>query len=173
MDENRQECPALTHIDEEGRAKMVDIGEKPPTRRQAVAEGFVKMKGSTLDLIVSGKIPKGDVLQVARIAGICAAKKSPELIPLCHPIRIDSVSVDFEVSRKRCAIQIRSCVKATDRTGVEIEALTAVLVAALTVYDMCKAVDREMEIESVRLISKSGGRSGEWKRKEDQGLERS
>lgn len=167
MEEDRQECPALTHLDEEGRAKMVDIGDKKPTRREAVAEGFVKMKSSTLELIVSGKVPKGDVLQVARVAGICAAKKSPELIPLCHPIRIDSVSVDFNISRERRALQIKSCVKATDRTGVEIEALVAVLVAALTVYDMCKAVDREMEIESIRLISKSGGKSGEWKRKGD------
>ncbi len=167
MDDDRNESRSLSHLDEEGKARMVDIGDKDTTRREAVAEGYVKMNRSTLDLIVSGRVPKGDVLQTARIAGICAAKKSPELVPLCHPIRVDSVSVDFEVCRERGALRVSSHVKATDRTGVEIEALTAVLISALTIYDMCKAVDREMEIERVRLISKSGGRSGEWKRNED------
>ena len=153
-------APYLTHVDEAGRASMVDVGGKPPTRRTAVAEGRVAMRGETLRLIREDAIRKGDVLAVARVAGIMAAKRTPDLVPLCHVLPLDSVSVDLEADGSAGAVLIRATASTTARTGVEMEALTAVAAAALTVYDMCKAVDRGMRVEGIRLVSKSGGRSG-------------
>lgn len=152
----------LTHVDERGQAHMVDVGEKPVTRREAVARGWVVMKPETLLLIQSGGMPKGDVLATARLAGIMAAKRTSELIPLCHPLPLDSVSVDLQPNESTNAVEITATVHVTARTGAEMEALTAVSVAALTIYDMCKAVDRSMHIESIRLFKKSGGQSGTW-----------
>jgi cyclic pyranopterin phosphate synthase len=154
--------PELSHLDRFGAARMVDIGAKEPTAREARAEARVSMSRETLELIAGGAVAKGDVLATARLAGIMAAKRTPGLIPLCHPLRIDSVTVDFEVDRQAWAVRIESRVRATDRTGVEMEALVAAGVAALTVYDMCKSVDRGMEVASLRLIHKSGGKSGTW-----------
>lgn len=155
----------LTHLDEKGRAKMVDVGGKKITERLAIATGRVKVSSETLNLIKEGRMPKGDVLAASRLAGIMAAKKTHELIPLCHPLKITQVEVEISLNFKRSAVEIESQVKAVDRTGVEMEALTAVLVAALTTYDMCKAVDKKMIIEDVHLLQKTGGRSGEfvWK----------
>ncbi|SMD24227.1 cyclic pyranopterin phosphate synthase [Kibdelosporangium aridum] len=153
----------LTHLDSAGRARMVDVGEKPVTHRVAVASGAVHMKPSTLELITGGKIAKGDVFATARIAGIMAAKKTGELIPLCHPLGIDSVSVELKPSGPG-TLAITATVSVTGKTGVEMEALTAVSVAALTVYDMCKAADKDMVIGDVRLEAKSGGRSGDYRR---------
>ncbi len=153
----------LSHIDDKGRARMVDVTGKPVTLREATAKGSVGMKRETLQLIADGKIAKGDVLATARIAGIMAAKKTPELIPLCHPLNITSVDLDFEIDDKESAVVIQSRVKVTGQTGVEMEALTAVAAAALTIYDMCKAVDREMVISAVFLTEKSGGKSGHFK----------
>lgn len=150
----------LTHVDEAGRPRMVDVSAKPETKRQAVAKGLVRMQPTTFRLIKSGGIAKGDVLPVAQLAGIMAAKRTPELIPLCHPILIDSVSVEFEPDEANSTISITATVRSTGRTGVEMEAMTAVSVAALTIYDMCKAVDRGMRIEDLRLVHKSGGKSG-------------
>lgn len=155
----------LTHIDKEGRAKMVDVTEKPLTRRKAVARGSVYMKPETLKLIQDKKVPKGDVLSVSRIAGIMAAKKTSEIIPMCHPLNITSVNLDFDIDNKKNKIDIKAKIKITGQTGVEMEALTAVSAAALTIYDMCKAVDKEMVISDIMLIEKSGGRSGVFKRK--------
>lgn len=154
----------FTHFDEKGRAVMVDVGEKDITVREAVAVGEVRMNPETLDLILEGRAKKGDVLGVARIAGIMAAKRTPELIPLCHPLALNSVTVGFRPDRARSAIEIEARVRVTARTGVEMEALTAVAVAGLTIYDMCKAVDRTMVISEIRLMEKSGGRSGHFKR---------
>lgn len=151
----------LTHLDDRGAARMVDVSEKSPTLREAVAAGEVWMQPQTLALIQSGGIPKGDVLAVARVAGIMAAKRTPDLIPLCHPLPITSVEVDFSFDEERSLVHIRARVRCTGVTGVEMEALTAVTVAALTIYDMCKAVDRGMRIQNIRLIRKSGGKSGE------------
>ncbi len=156
----------LTHLDESGAARMVDVGEKEATSREARAGAWVVMNRSTLDLITSGEVPKGDVFAAARIAGIMAAKNTHHLVPLCHPLKMDSVSVEFEVDEAGSRLGIQTVAKATDRTGVEMEALLAATIAALTVYDMCKAVDRGMEITGVRLLSKSCGRSGAWERKE-------
>lgn len=142
---------------------MVDVSEKPRTLREARARGSVSMKKETLRLIAVGKVPKGDVLATARIAGIMAAKRTPELIPLCHPLNIASVEVDFEIDERESRIDILSRVKVTGQTGVEMEALTAVAAAALTIYDMCKAVDREMVISGILVTEKSGGRSGQFK----------
>jgi len=153
---------SLTHVDERGQARMVDVGDKPVTRREAVARGWVVMKPETLALIQTGGLPKGDVLATARLAGIMAAKRTWELIPLCHPLPIDSVAVDCRPDEAANAVEVTATVHVTARTGAEMEALTAVSVAALTIYDMCKAVDRSMHIESVRLLKKSGGRSGTW-----------
>jgi cyclic pyranopterin phosphate synthase len=150
----------LTHTDKAGRPRMVDISLKPETERRAVAKGAVKMKAATLDLIKQGQTKKGEVLATAQLAGIMAAKKTAELIPLCHPIAIDEVTVDFKLDEKSSAIEITSTAKSTGKTGVEMEALTATAVAALTIYDMCKAVDRGMNIENIRLVQKSGGKSG-------------
>ena len=149
----------LTHVDNEGQASMVDVGGKAPTRRVAVAEGRVEMSPRTLGLISQNEIAKGDVLGAARVAAIMAAKRTPELVPLCHVLPLESVAVDLAAEAANGAVEIRATVATTAKTGVEMEALTAVSVAALTVYDMCKAVDRTMRIEGIRLVSKTGGRS--------------
>jgi len=152
----------LTHLDESGAARMVDVGGKDMTVREARAQAHVSMSATTLGLIREGSVPKGDVFATSRLAGIMAAKKAPELIPLCHPISLDSVLVDFEIDESGTGLTILATVRATDRTGVEMEALIAAGIAALTVYDMCKAADRGMEISSLRLLSKTGGKSGTW-----------
>jgi cyclic pyranopterin phosphate synthase len=152
---------SLTHLDGQGKAHMVDVTDKAPSVREATAAGEVLMRPETLALIQSDGLPKGDVLAVARVAGIMAAKRTPDLIPLCHPLPITQVSVDFAFDEPRSAIVIQARAKCTGVTGVEMEALTAVSMAALTIYDMCKAVDRGMRIEHIRLLRKSGGRSGE------------
>lgn len=151
----------LTHLDDQGNAKMVDVGDKDITSRVAVARGHVSIQPETLGLIKEGLMKKGDVLTIAQIAGIMGAKKTSELIPLCHPMPLDKVDVDLELNDSESRIEISATAKTTSRTGVEMEALTAVTVAALTLYDMCKAVDRGMRIEAVRLVQKSGGRSGD------------
>jgi cyclic pyranopterin monophosphate synthase len=151
----------LTHLDAEGHARMVDVGAKEETQREAVARGAVFMQPETLRLIVAGGLPKGDVLAVARVAGIMAAKRAPDLIPLCHPLLLTHVAVQFEPDEAGSALRIEALVRTAGRTGVEMEALTAVAAAALTVYDMCKAVDRAMRIGDIRLAQKRGGRSGE------------
>ena len=151
----------LTHLDDQGNAKMVDVGDKDITSREAVARGHVSIQPETLQLIKEGLMKKGDVLTIAQLAGIMGAKKTSELIPLCHPLPLDRVDVDLELDEKEGRINITATAKTTGRTGVEMEALTAVSVAALTLYDMCKSVDRGMRIEAVRLVKKSGGRSGD------------
>jgi len=150
----------LTHFDEEGAAHMVDVSEKSVTSRVAVAKGFISMQRSTLNLVAEGKAKKGDVLGVARLAGIMAAKKTHDLIPLCHPLALSKVAVALEINTKKCGIDIEATVKNTGQTGVEMEALTAVSLAALTVYDMVKAVDKTMTISETRLVLKDGGKSG-------------
>jgi cyclic pyranopterin monophosphate synthase len=150
----------LTHIDQHGNAVMVDVSAKAATERSATAKGSVRMQPATLVRITSGDIKKGDVLGVARIAGIMAAKRTHELIPLCHPLALTSVSVDLTPDPARNAIEVSATVKVTGQTGVEMEALTAASVAALTIYDMCKAIDRGMTISDIRLVHKSGGKSG-------------
>jgi len=150
----------LTHMDESGRPKMVDITEKSDTHRQAVAKGLVRMQLDTLELIKKGRLAKGDVLSVAQLAGIMAAKQTPDLIPLCHPLLIGDVGIEFNIDEKESTVEIMTIVESTGKTGVEMEALTATAVAALTIYDMCKAVDRGMRIENIRLVRKSGGKSG-------------
>ncbi len=154
----------LTHFDEAGRARMVDVGDKEKTHRIAVASGRIRMQPETLQVIVEGRAKKGDVLGVARIAAIMAAKKTAELIPMCHPIPLTSVTVELEPDEAESAIEITVRAETRDRTGVEMEALTAASVAALTIYDMVKAIDRGMVIEAIQLEHKSGGKSGEWKR---------
>jgi len=156
----------LTHFNAAGDAHMVDVGVKAETLRVAVADGFIEMRSATLRTILEGTANKGDVLGVARIAGIMAAKRTADLIPLCHPLRLTRVSVDLVGVESEGVVQCTATVETHDRTGVEMEALTAVQVALLTVYDMCKAIDRGMTIKSVRLVEKSGGRSGTWKRDE-------
>ncbi len=150
----------LTHFDDSGAAHMVDVSDKEITSRIAVAEGRITMATETLEMIVEGRAKKGDVLAVARLAGIMAAKKTHDLIPLCHPLALSKVSVDLEASETAPEVRIKATVKTTGQTGVEMEALTAVNVAALTVYDMVKAVDRSMVISDVRLVLKDGGKSG-------------
>jgi cyclic pyranopterin phosphate synthase len=154
----------LTHLDETGAAHMVDVAAKPESARTAIAEGTVKMRPETLAAITGGETKKGDVLAVARIAGIMAAKKTSELIPLCHPLPLSAVSVDIESDRDLPGLTVTATVSVTGRTGVEMEALTAVSIACLTIYDMAMAIDRGMEISSVRLVEKAGGRSGPWRR---------
>jgi cyclic pyranopterin monophosphate synthase len=154
----------LTHLDEDGRAHMVDVSAKDITERVATAQGRIVMLPATLALIVDGKVPKGDVLAVARIAGIMAAKRTPDLIPLCHPLSLSSVTVELEANHDASSIDVSATCKLKGRTGVEMEALTAVSVAALTVYDMCKAVDREMTLGDIRLVHKAGGKSGTYQR---------
>lgn len=158
----------LTHVDEKGRARMVDVGEKADTKRRAVAQAVVTMRPETLAMICAGEMPKGDVFACARIAGIMAAKRTHELIPMCHPLPLDSVQVDL-APLGPSQVRIEAAVKCTYHTGVEMEALTACAVAALTVYDMCKAVDRAMEIGQVCLLEKSGGKSGAFIRKGSEG----
>jgi cyclic pyranopterin phosphate synthase len=159
----------LTHQNSRGEAHMVDVGGKPETERRAVAEGVIRLRPQTLALIQEGGHPKGDVLAVARIAGIQAAKKTAELIPLCHPLLIGTVEIHFTPDEAEGLVRCRAEVSCRGATGVEMEALTAVAIALLTVYDMCKAVDRGMTIADIRLISKTGGRSGEWIRGEGWG----
>jgi cyclic pyranopterin phosphate synthase len=151
----------LTHIDEHGRARMVDVGGKPETERLAVAQAEVCMQAKTLELIRSGALKKGDVLTVAQIAGIAAAKRTADLIPLCHPLPISHVQVDLALDERIPGVVIQASVRTTGRTGVEMEALTAACVAALTVYDMAKAAEKTMRIQNVRLVEKRGGRSGD------------
>ena len=151
----------LTHLDEQGRAKMVDVGDKEITSREAVARGYVSIQPETARLIKEGLMKKGDVLTIAQLAGIMGAKKTSELIPLCHPLPLDRVDVDMELDESEGRINITATAKTTARTGVEMEALTAVSVAVLTLYDMCKSVDRGMRIEGIRLAQKRGGRSGD------------
>jgi cyclic pyranopterin monophosphate synthase len=153
----------LSHLDAAGRPHMVDVSAKADTNRVAVAKGLVRMQPATFKLIQGGGTKKGEVLSVAQLAGIMGAKRTPDLIPLCHPIMIGSVQVDLTPDEKSSTIGIAATVVSTGKTGVEMEALTAVSVAALTIYDMCKAVDRGMKIENIRLISKSGGKSGDIK----------
>jgi len=150
----------LTHFSHEGKAVMVDVGDKESTRRFALARGEVRMQPETLNHILDKRIEKGDVFDVARLAGIMAAKKTPDLIPLCHPLMINSVEVDFVPDTEKALVKIEATVRVNGQTGVEMEALTAVSVAALTIYDMCKAVDKTMLIGNVRLVEKKGGRSG-------------
>ena len=151
----------LTHVDEKGRVRMVDVGGKPDTERVAVAKGEVTMRPETLRLIVEKGVPKGDVLATAQVAGIMAAKRVPDLIPLCHPLLLSKIAVDFRVDEEASRIEITATVHSRGKTGVEMEALTAVSVAALTIYDMAKAVERTMRIGNIRLLRKSGGKSGE------------
>lgn len=156
----------LTHLDEQGKAKMVDVGQKPVTAREAVAEGFVLMRPDTLRAIADETVPKGEVLGTARIAGIMAAKRCGELIPLCHPLPVESVEVDFDIPELEpdgdspVRVHVKAIARINAKTGVEMEALTAVSVAALTIYDMCKAIDKTMVIDGVKLVSKTGGTKG-------------
>ena len=160
---------ALTHLDQQGNARMVDVGEKPESRRLARAQGGILMKGATLDLILSGLAKKGDVLGVARIAGIQATKRTSDLIPLCHPLALTKVEIAFTPVRESSRIEVLCTVESIGRTGVEMEALTGACVAMLTIYDMCKAVDREMKIGEICLLEKSGGKSGHFQRGQRQG----
>lgn len=153
--------PSLTHLDEHGGARMVDVGAKDVTMREAVAKGSVVMQRDTLELVKNGYMGKGDVLSVARVAGIMAAKRTSDLIPLCHPLPLDQVTVDLDLDDNNNQVQITAKARTTAKTGVEMEALTAVSVAALTIYDMCKAVDKGIHIESIRLVRKLGGKSGD------------
>jgi cyclic pyranopterin phosphate synthase len=161
--------PTLSHVDEQGRARMVDVGAKADTERVAVARGRITMQPETLALVQAGAVHKGDVLTVAQVAGIQAAKRTHELIPMCHPLLLTHVAVDLSPGGTAGAawIDVEATVRTTGKTGVEMEALTAVSVAALTVYDMCKAADRGMVVEDVRLVHKSGGKSGSWNREDE------
>ena len=152
----------LSHLNERGEAHIVDVGDKALTRRVAVATSTIVMKAATRELIVENRIAKGDVFAVARIAGIMAAKETSRLIPMCHPLRLDSVAIEFELLESD-AVKVIATAKATDRTGVEMEALTAASVAALAIYDMCKSSDRAMTIRETRLVEKTGGKSGDWR----------
>tara|TARA_E500000178_G_scaffold345532_1_gene395562 strand:- start:258 stop:731 length:474 start_codon:yes stop_codon:yes gene_type:complete len=154
-----------SHFDKKGAAKMVDISKKKITTRIAVAEGFIHMKKTTLDMIQKGLHKKGDVLSIARIAGIMGAKKTSELIPLCHPLNIEAINIDFEINNKANQINVLVNCKTNNKTGIEIEALTAVSICTLTIYDMCKSVDRSMHIDNIRLVHKSGGKSGTYNKK--------
>ena len=156
----------FTHFNDQGRAKMVDVGEKPPTRRSATAAGRVLVNEGTFRLIESGGMKKGDVLTVAQVAGVMGAKRTPELIPMCHPILIDGIDLRLSLNEDRLSVEIEATVSCDGRTGVEMEALTAVSAAALTVYDMCKAVQKDMVIADIRLIRKSGGVHGDFEREE-------
>jgi cyclic pyranopterin monophosphate synthase len=162
----RKDRRRLTHVDRAGRPRMVDVSDKPVTARRAVAEAYVSVEQETLSLVIDGAGPKGDVMTVAELAGVMAAKRTSELIPLCHPIALTDVGVEITPDRGLGALRIRATAATMAQTGVEMEALTAASVAALTVYDMVKAVDRGAEIRSVRLLEKSGGKSGEWRRPE-------
>ena len=155
----------FTHFNEQGRAKMVDVGEKPVSVRTAVAAGRVLVNAETFALIRSGGMKKGDVLTVAQVAGVMGAKRTPELIPMCHPILIDGIDLDLRLDEEHYAVEIQATVSCAGRTGVEMEAITAVSTAALTVYDMCKAVQKDMVISDIRLLRKSGGVHGDFERK--------
>jgi len=157
----------LSHLDDQGQARMVDVGDKPDTLRQATARGRILMKPETLALIEEGGVSKGDVLAVARVAGVMAAKRTHDLIPMCHPLLLNHISVVFDLLAPQepaglATVEIAATVRCTGKTGAEMESLTAVAVAGLTIYDMCKAVDRGMQLDAVRLLHKSGGKSGEW-----------
>jgi cyclic pyranopterin monophosphate synthase len=156
----------LSHLDEQGRARMVDVSAKEITSRIAIASGSIHMRAETLALILEDKIEKGDVFSVARVAGIMAAKKTSELIPMCHPLNITAVEIELTAQKEPARVDIEATVRVSGKTGVEMEAMTAVSVAGLTIYDMCKAVDREMTIGEIRLVKKSGGKSGTFIRKE-------
>ncbi len=156
----------FTHFNDQGRAKMVDVGEKVPTRRTATAAARVLVNENTFALIRSGGMKKGDVLTVAQVAGVMGAKRTPDLIPMCHPILMDGIDLSLRLDEQRCAVEIQATVSCDGRTGVEMEALTAVSTAALTVYDMCKAVQKDMVITDIRLIRKTGGVHGDFERKE-------
>ena len=155
---------SLSHVDKAGRARMVDVGGKPETERTAVAEGQVRMSRQAFDQVAANAVAKGDVLAVAEVAGVMAAKRTGELIPLCHPLGLDVVTVETRLAPELPGVRVTATAKVTGRTGVEMEALTAVSVACLTVYDMVKAIDREMTIEGIRLTSKTGGTRGDWRR---------
>ncbi len=154
----------LTHIDEKGQAHMVDVGDKAVTAREAVAEARVSLEPDTLNLVKEGNVKKGDVFGAARMAGIMAAKRTPELIPLTHPLPLDSVNVDFDIDEVKSSIIVTATARTTARTGVEMEAMTAASVAALTIYDMCKAAEKGITISEIKLIKKTGGKSGVWNR---------
>jgi len=156
---------ALTHVDGAGRARMVDVGEKPATQRRAVAEGEVRMSHAAFALVKANRVAKGDVLRIAELAGIAGAKRTADLIPLCHPLALDQVTVTAALAPRLPGVRVRAEARITAKTGVEMEALTACAVALLTVYDMVKGADRGMTIGAVRLVEKSGGRSGSWKRR--------
>lgn len=160
----RRQGSGLTHLDEAGRARMVDVGGKPATHRTAVAEGAVQMSQEAFRRVEEGSVEKGDVLTVAEVAGVLAAKKTGELIPLCHPLPLDVVTVEARLDESLPGVRVTASVSLTGRTGVEMEALTAVSVACLTIYDMVKSVDRSMAIEAIRLVSKTGGTRGDWHR---------
>lgn len=164
-----RDMSGLTHLDESGNARMVDVGDKPDSRRVAVAGARVRMKAETLELIAAGGHKKGDVLTVARVAGIQAAKNCATLIPMCHPLMLNSVDILLELNREASCVEITATCKVNGPTGVEMEALSAAAVSALTIYDMCKAVDRGMSIEGLCLLEKSGGRSGTYRRPEQGG----
>ena len=157
----------FTHFNDQGRAKMVDVGEKPESVRTAVAAGRVLVNPATFALIRSGGMKKGDVLTVAQVAGVMGAKRTPELIPMCHPVVIDGIDLALSLDEERCSVEIRATVSCAGRTGVEMEALSAVSAAALTVYDMCKAVQKDMVIADIRLLSKTGGVHGDFRREEE------
>jgi cyclic pyranopterin phosphate synthase len=155
----------MTHVDDQGAARMVDVGEKEATRRTAIAEGSIRMQPATLDAIRRNSVEKGDVLTVAKIAGISAGKRAAEWIPLCHPLHIDVIDVSLTLSEDLPGVKVQARAGVTGRTGAEMEALVAASAALLTVYDMCKALDRGMELNAIRLVEKSGGRSGTWQRR--------
>lgn len=157
----------FTHFNDQGRAKMVDVGDKPESVRTAVAAGRVLVNAATFSLIKSGGMKKGDVLTVAQVAGVMGAKRTPELIPMCHPVVIDGIDLALSLDEERCSVEIRATVSCAGRTGVEMEALSAVSAAALTVYDMCKAVQKDMVIADIRLLSKTGGVHGDFRREEE------
>ena len=157
----------LTHLDESGQAKMVNVGHKPDTERLAVARGTVYMQPQTLQLIAEGNLKKGDVLTVAQLAGVMAAKRTSDLIPLCHPLPLTHIDVTCHLNQAESCVEIEAAVRLTGKTGVEMEALTAVAIAGLTIYDMAKAVDRSMRLSDVRLIRKAGGQSGDWRLEAD------
>ena len=154
----------LNHFNQRGEAHMVDVGDKSVTQRRAVAEGFIQMQAETLQRIIQGEHKKGDVLGIARIAGIMAAKKTADLIPLCHPLQLNNVDIQLITDEKNSTVRCVAEVKTSGKTGVEMEALTAVQISLLTIYDMCKAMDRGMMMNGIGLVSKSGGKSGEWKK---------
>lgn len=174
--ENHQDNK-LSHVDERGHVRMVEVGQKDDTQRRAVAEGFIFMKPETLEMICTGRTPKGDVLACARVAGVMAAKKTAELIPMCHPLLITGCKLELEPMYEdtsadtRAGIRVQAELKVNGKTGIEMEALTSVSVACLTIYDMCKAVDRGMEISGVRLLQKEGGKSGLWTYKQGENCE--